>query len=444
MSSRKTAKLAFGTAIVLLLFCGVAAMIAVGRYSLSAQWVDHTYDVKVSVSQVESTLAEAARDRLVFITSGDRTYLDRYESASKEASAELARVRQLVADNPTQQLQVDRLENLVQARLALLRKSLDARASGQPDADVQSSVSVENTKVATDIGDAIRRIEDHEDALLGARKKASSRLLTLIIWIFAVMLCGALVLFWVHYRLLAGELRKREEAENSARSLSVHVLELQDEERRKFSRELHDGLGQILALAKLIAQGLGERHPSEEKATELIELLDRSIQETRTISYLLHPPLLDEMGIASAASWYLDGFSKRSGVQVAAKIPEEIVRLPRPVELVLFRVLQESLTNVHRHSKSQRAEVAMFVAEGNAVLRIRDHGVGIPSDKLKLFQTLGAGAGVGLTGMRERVREHGGEFEIRSDGSGTEVTVRVPLSAGAVSEPEAAAAGNPA
>jgi signal transduction histidine kinase len=429
MSSRKTAKVAFASAVVLLLLCGVAAMVAISRYSNSAQWVEHTYEVKVATGSVESTLSEAARDRLSYITGGDPSYLLRYESARKEVSEDLLRVRELTLDNPQQQDKFNRLDNLANQRIALLQTSLDARAAGQPDAILQTSVSLQNTKLATDVAAEIAEMQNQEDVLLASRKNESSMLFAAVLWIFGAMLACAVALLWVHYRFLNDELNKREEAENGARRLSVHVLELQDEERRKFSRELHDGLGQNLAVAKMIAFSVLEKHPDEETVPELIELLNRSIQETRTISYLLHPPLLDELGIASAANWYLDGFSQRSGVQITAKIADEIGRLPRPVELVLFRVLQESLTNVNRHAKSAKADVSLYVADGSAVLQVRDYGIGIPSEKLHHFRSKGTHVGVGLTGMRERVHEHGGKFEIRSSETGTELLVTLPLGA---------------
>ena len=434
--------MAFVFAVVLLLCCGAAAMIAMARYSSSVQWVDHTYEVKVAAGRVESTLSEAARDRLSYVTSSNPAYLQQYLAAKKQVLDDLPRVRQLTADNSAQLDNVQQLVQLVTARITLLQNSLDARASGQPDALLQSSVSLENTKIATEVGRLVETIQDQEDTLLAARKGAASKLFVAIFWLFGAMLASALLLLWLHYRLLNQELGKREEAENGARRLSVHVLELQDEERRKFSRELHDGLGQILNVAKMMALGLAGKHPSDATVPELVELLDRSIQETRTISYLLHPPLLDELGIASAANWYLDGFSQRSGLQVTSNISSDMGRLPRPVELVLFRVLQESLTNVHRHARSPKAEVAMFTSDGAAVLRIRDYGIGIPAEILSQFRTGGARVGVGLRGMRERVLEHGGEFELRSSDGGTELVVRIPLRSDAVAEPDVAEASS--
>ena len=440
MSSRKSAKVTFASAVVLLFLCGVGAMIAISRYSNSAEWVNHTYEVTVATGRVESTLAEAARARLSYITGEDPSYLQLYESAKKNVFEDLLRVQELTRDNPLQQDNFNRLNSLATRRLALLQTSLDTHTSGQRDASLQRSVSLENTNLASGVNSVIAEMQKNEDILLAARKKASSRLFAATLWIFGVLLAGAFVLLWIHYRLLNEELGKREIAENGARQLSVRVLELQDEERRKFSRELHDGLGQSLSAAKMVAISITGKHPCGKNGAELIDLLERSIQETRTISYLLHPPMLDELGIASAASWYVDGFSERSGIQVSAKITDGIGRLPRPAELVLFRVLQESLTNVHRHAKSTKVEVAFYVADGSAVLHVRDYGTGIPPEKLNNFKSNGAHGGVGLTGMRERVREHGGKFEIHSSETGTTVQVTIPLEGRQIPPPNAAIA----
>jgi signal transduction histidine kinase len=169
-------------------------------------------------------------------------------------------------------------------------------------------------------------------------------------------------------------------------------------------------------------------NPDDSLLNECLKSIDESLAEARTISYLLHPPLLDDIGIASAARWYLEGFSKRSGIQVSADIPDYSERMPHAVELVLFRVLQESLTNIHRHAKSSRADVSLRVAKNRAVLRVRDYGPGIASATLDHFIKDGTHVGVGLAGMQERVREQGGIFEIRSNESGTTIEVNMPLS----------------
>jgi two-component system NarL family sensor kinase len=162
--------------------------------------------------------------------------------------------------------------------------------------------------------------------------------------------------------------------------------------------------------------------------SESMKLLDEAMTETRTISHLLHPPLLDETGFASAARWYVEGFAKRSGISTRLDIPEDFGRLPGTLELALFRVLQESLTNVHRHSKSAKADVSLRLYRDEVVLRIRDYGKGIPAEVLDRFHRNQAGGGVGLAGMRERIHELGGQLEMDCDGQGTQVLAKMPRS----------------
>jgi two-component system NarL family sensor kinase len=208
----------------------------------------------------------------------------------------------------------------------------------------------------------------------------------------------------------------------------VRLLELQDQERRKFSRELHDSLGQYLVGAKMNLAILAKSVPDNTLIAECIKLLDQAMTETRTISHLLHPPLLDETGFGSAAKWYVEGFAKRSGIQTGLDMPADFDRLPSSLELVLFRVLQESLTNVHRHSRSRKADVSVRLSEDKVVLRVRDYGKGIPQDVLDRFRRNGAHGGVGLAGMRERIHELGGQLEMNSDSRGTQVVATLPRS----------------
>jgi signal transduction histidine kinase len=429
MSARKAAIFAFASAISLLLLCGVAALTVVWQYSSSAQWVAHSYEVQFAAGEVESALSDAARNGFSFLTTGDESYLPQYGETNKAVSDILRRVSQLTREDVSQQQRVQRLDALANERLALLEKLVSARNGRHQDESLQKAVSQQNTDLAEQVAGVVSEIQAHEDVLLKSRKDESSKLYRATLWVLGGMLTSAVFLFWIHYRLLNGELGKRERAESGARRLSARVMELQDEERRKFSRELHDSLGQTLAVAKMIAHGLSAKHPDEEAVVDLVALLDRSIQETRTISHLLHPPLLDELGIGAAIKWYVDGFSQRSGLQVNLEIADSIGRFAHPVELALFRVLQESLTNVHYHAQSPKADVTFYVAEGNAVLHVRDYGVGIPAEKLKHFEADGTQVGVGLTGMRERVREQNGHFEIYSDQTGTEVLVTIPLEA---------------
>ena len=156
-------------------------------------------------------------------------------------------------------------------------------------------------------------------------------------------------------------------------------------------------------------------------------MIERCIREVRTLSYLLYPPMLEETGLSSAIRWHLEGFSKRSTIQTTYEIPGDVGRLPQDVELALFRVFQESLTNVHRHSASKTAHVRLAVEHHQALLEIEDLGQGIPSHLLELNSDSLATLGVGIRGMRERVRQLGGQLEIFSSPEGTAVRASIPL-----------------
>ena len=226
--------------------------------------------------------------------------------------------------------------------------------------------------------------------------------------------------------------RRFQDSEKSLRQLSLHLLRTQDEERRRIGRDLHDSLGQYLAVLKMkldsVAALIG--HKQDEMAREFgqcIRLMEDSIREVRTVSYLLYPPMLEEMGLKSAIPWYLDGFSIRSGIKTTFEVETEFGRLPRESELALFRVLQEGLTNVHRHSGSPTAHVRLLVEDGMAVLEIEDDGKGIRPELLEEFcQEWMGGLGIGVRGMNERMRQLGGRLELASDDKGTTVTAKVP------------------
>lgn len=217
------------------------------------------------------------------------------------------------------------------------------------------------------------------------------------------------------------------------RRLSSNLIHAQDDERRRISRELHDSLGQYLAAAKMILEGLRRSDATKKEAQafqQLTDTLDKCSAETRTLSYLLHPPLLDEIGLASAAKWYVEGFSERSGIEVHLNLQPGLERLPSALELVLFRVLQETLTNIHRHTRSRSVDIRLELAGENVLLQVRDYGQGMPPALLEHSQG-GKGAGVGLRSIRERISEIGGRLEIQSNTKGTLIQVIAPLSAGA-------------
>lgn len=226
--------------------------------------------------------------------------------------------------------------------------------------------------------------------------------------------------------------KKLAASERSLRELSLRLLRSQDEERKRIGRDLHDSLGQYLAMLKLnlelVQPTLASEHrETAERFAQCVRLADDSIKEVRTLSYLLYPPMLEETGLKSAISWYLDGFSNRSGIQTSLEVDPHFDRLSREKELALFRVLQESLTNVRRHSGSATAGVRLLVEDGKAVLQIEDAGKGMPAEILEQLNEGGrASWGVGLRGMDERIRQLGGQLEISSTGNGTIVTASVP------------------
>jgi PAS domain S-box-containing protein len=238
---------------------------------------------------------------------------------------------------------------------------------------------------------------------------------------------------------LQKEISERREAqrrllisEKSLRQLSLHLLRTQDEERRRIGRDLHDSLGQLLAVLKMKLESMAGQRDSATAEADLekcIHLTEDSIKEVRTVSYLLYPPMLEEMGLKSAIPWYLDGFSARSGIKTTFEGDSDFHRLPRDSELALFRVLQESLTNVHRHSGSKTANIRLSVRDGMGVLEVEDQGKGISPELLEQSGPDWMGAvGVGLRGMNERVRQLGGRLELVSQEGGTRLCAMVPAS----------------
>jgi two-component system sensor histidine kinase UhpB len=222
-----------------------------------------------------------------------------------------------------------------------------------------------------------------------------------------------------------------EERTATLRSLSNRLMHMQDDEQRRIARELHDSVGQYLAALKMNLAQLEQSDTQKTKTalSESRQLLDQCISEIRTISHVLHPLLLDECGLASAAKWYIEGFGKRSNIQVKFEISERIVRLPDAVELALFRALQESLTKVHRHSASPKVDVHFGIEDSRVSLIVRDYGQGISHDRLEDFKKAASHLGVGLTGIRERLNELGGHLQVLAEKPGTSIKITILSSA---------------
>jgi signal transduction histidine kinase len=237
-----------------------------------------------------------------------------------------------------------------------------------------------------------------------------------------------------------GELEERvrertaelDSANHSLRELTARLLQLQDDERRRFARELHDSVGQTLAA---LAMNLATAEADIEKLLNTARTLSDSTtmvqdmsKEIRTISHLLHPPLLDEAGLSSALRWYIQGFVQRSGIEVDLSLADDFGRLPRDLETTIFRVVQECLTNIHRHSGSPIAIIRLVRSEHWVRVEIQDKGKGIPQEK-RMEMTSSGTLGVGIRGMRERVRQLGGTLDIESaeNGKGTVIIARLPV-----------------
>jgi signal transduction histidine kinase len=231
---------------------------------------------------------------------------------------------------------------------------------------------------------------------------------------------------------LAGEIAERRRAEEAFQGISRRLLDVRDEERRRMARELHDSVAQDLAaMVMMIGQiedGLPGKSPEQVKALEsTLDLANKCAQEVRTLSYLLHPPLLDQLGLVPALRAYVDGFTKRSGIRVAMEVEPDFARMPADVELTLFRIVQECLGNIHRHSHSASARVTLGQSADTVLLEVRDEGDGIPQDTLAAIQQHRSCGGVGVAGMQERLHLLKGTFHVESGPGGTMVQAAVPL-----------------
>lgn len=230
---------------------------------------------------------------------------------------------------------------------------------------------------------------------------------------------------------ISTDITHRKQSERSLRQMSAQLLRIKDEEARRIARELHDGAGQTLAALRMeldklrLREGLVTSAEGKEAVQSGVELADDAIREIRTVSYLLHPPMLDEVGLAAALDWLVQGFSQRSGIAAELRVAPQLTRLPAETETALFRIVQEALGNVLRHSGSKTARVSLEQVNEEMVLEIQDEGRGIGSESLDV--SVPERTGVGLSGMRERVSQLGGKFTVTSPGSGTVVRATVPV-----------------
>ena len=430
--SEQTLWLTFTFAVLVLLAIALAADVTTARYASSEYWVTRTQRVSTRIIRLRSDLASAEAARLAFVTSNDPVELPSYEESARQVPEDLATLEALTTDNRAQEDRLKQLRPLIEQRLGLLKESIDlAKTNAAGERAQQQKLTLSGAALTQQIRQTLDTAQNEEERLFRQRQLISDQTYA---WAHTVLKAAfvavVLILAASFWRLLT-ELRERMQAEQVVRRLSGRLMKVQDDERRRIARELHDSLGQLLTTLKMNLDHMNSHPPSPDGLRQLVDtcasLAQQGIDETRTLSYLLHPPLLDEFGFTSAAKWYVEGFVKRSKIDVQLEIPGDLGRMPDEIELALFRVLQESLTNIHRHSGSATAEIRVERTPGLVSLRVTDHGKGISAELLEKFRRTRAGMGVGLGGMRERVDELGGTLELQSQGQCTLVHVVIPL-----------------
>jgi signal transduction histidine kinase len=427
------------SALVIILVTGVLALFTEAGVADSRNWVVHSYEVRRQLDAVQLNLAKAGANAMRYLQTQspvDAAQFRENRDALAKAEQEL---QALTSDNRKQMERLSALEPLIADELQRFETCTSRAGCGVPKSAALRELGEGNAARLGRIATIIQGLDTDEDALLRQRLKRLDSLFRRNLFTLMIAFGVAIVLLLFNFRLLTEEISARKEKEElerenteSYRMLSGRILELQDIERRKIARELHDSVGQYLTGLKMTLARVAkdtERTVVDprEWLPETIALADQAILEVRTISHLLHPPLLDELGFASAAQWYAEEFAKRSGTEVDVTVAPIVERLPKEIELALFRVLQEALTNVHRHAKARRVDVDVCCASSELILTVRDDGKGIPALVIQRFRE-GLAAGIGLAGMRERLADLGGRLEVASTARGTTVTATLPTS----------------
>jgi signal transduction histidine kinase len=430
----------FGSLILALLLLGATGVIGlatVQRMKASRETVLHTYKVRGLLKDLRSDIGESHANFDLYLLSRNPDEGRDLEQQAEQQIESVEELQNLTKDNPTQQQRLERFRTALEEDIKQLHdcvgglNCLGTETSGKSD-----QLAILSARRRT-MSAMLLNMETSEAQLLQGRLAMWDQLFRRMVITLVGSFILALILLLYSFNLLLGEIEQRKEQEKiekknaeSYKMLSARILELQDVERRKIARELHDSVGQYLAglklnLGRLQRRDLELAQQNQPLVSESLELTDRAIGEVRTISHLLHPPLLDELGFHSAARWYAEGFAKRSGVKVELRLTEIVERLPKEIELALFRVLQESLTNIHRHAKASRVNIEVDCTDVDVLLTVRDNGHGIQRNILDRYRA-GEAGGIGLAGMRERLAELGGTLEVESSSSGTQIRATLP------------------
>lgn len=386
----------------------------------SRGWLGHTYQVKSEIAdlqldrallrQYETTRGAASGENSAFL-----------QSTAEALRGSLGRLKELTRDNPPQEERLEQLEPLLDQHI----RDIEASPSGG---------AAENPQIEARINQIIGDISTRETQLLAVRQAAWERDFRRNIAVLAFAVGACLLLLFTNMHLLREDARSSRiatehirDTADSYRALSARIIGLQDAERRRLGRELHDSIGQSLTgLQMNLEQFMAKHGEGDPLLAESYELVRRTAREVRTISQLLHPPLLDVVGFVPAAQNYIQQFGRRSGIEVRMNFPDDLKLPSKEAELMLFRVLQESLTNVHRHAQATGLDVWLTRQHDEVALTIQDNGRGLPAGLVEGFQA-GMASGVGLAGMRERLAEFGGKLQVESSHSGTTVRASIPV-----------------
>ncbi len=420
--------------VAMIISLGAVAYFTERGIVLRRDWVIHTYQVRSELNDLQLAIMRAHADEtanLLTPEQGEQLYSQKQAALARHTTDIL---RKLTGDNPRQQERLAQLGPLLDQDISLMenrRRTAGLRTYVSPPERMRQEEIDDHER---QIDAILKDMQDEEQELLRQRLKDWDYLFKRNVLMLGLAFAVVAIMLAYNFRLLIGEVARTKATEkrvranaDSYRLMSARILELQDSERRRIARELHDSVGQFLAGLKINLSQLesASRNDAPKLISETLALTDYAIQEVRTISHLLHPPLLEELGFLSAARWYVDEYGKRGQVKVSLEIDEPIERLPRDVEIALFRVLQETLTNVYRHAAARVVNVRIMCSDGHVHLTVSDDGRGIPEDVLAKFRG-GAAPGIGLAGMRERVAEFGGQMNVESSSAGSVVEAIIP------------------
>jgi len=445
----------FVIALLVMGFIGFTAWRSTRQAMVEVEAVAHTHEVMRVVQEVYADVMEVEGGLLSYMAAGGSGLSETHRAALQEIGPKLKTLRALTKDNPTQQQRLDALETHVRAKLDFMRK-----VSESGEASAGSAGQLFETGEGRRITDAVRvtveamqqeEVQTLADRNRSAQRAVNSSLLVTILGTVAGVAFLTAAGLMINREITTTQLARRTEeltranqelyreieerirAEQSMHELSGQLLRVQDEERRHLARELHDTTSQHLAVLALSLGLLKNMLPAGDQprlaklCNDSLALAEQSALEIRTMAYLLHPPLLEAVGLAGAVRDYAEGFSHRSGIAVDVESPDDIGRFSRDAELALFRVVQESLSNVMRHSGSLTATIRLVRKPKTICVEVSDAGRGIPPERLAAISDTRRALGVGTAGMRERMRQLGGHFEVESCGHGTVVHAILPI-----------------